>query len=74
MSSHGQAVLPRSRAGSALNGYYFAKGVSPVVAEHDTSDDAMESAAKKQTTAPAPQAGVNARTLPPQETWGNGMY
>lgn len=65
----------REAAQLCPNGYYFAKTVPPSIAEHDTSDDVMEAAAAKQhTVSPAPQAGVNAKTLPPQETWSNGMY
>jgi hypothetical protein len=49
------------------NGYYFALAAGPLPA-------ADESAPATSSRAPQPQAGVNAKTLPPQERWGSGMY
>lgn len=57
------------------NGYYFAKASgSPggTIVETDEGEIVTTPGARR--TAPHPQAGVNARTLPPQSTWGPGMY
>ncbi len=55
------------------NGYYFARGAGPVpVYTAQRNADGTPVAATA--VAPHPQAGVNAKTLPPQERWGDGMY
>jgi hypothetical protein len=69
----------RTAAELCPNGYYFARGAgavsTPAPASDDTSDDdAVGSDARAHAVAPHPRAGVNAKTLPPQERWGSGMY
>ena len=51
------------------SGFYFADsaGVAPTHTRKVSEDDAVASA-------PTPQAGVNTRTLPPQESWSGDMY
>jgi hypothetical protein len=60
------------------NGYYFARAAGPLPAagaaphvDSDRDDDGDESVSR---VAPHPKAGVNTKTLPPQERWGSGMY
>jgi hypothetical protein len=53
-------------------GYYFASSAGPAPAharEVDADDEETVRA-----TAPQPRAGVNAKTLPPQERWSPRMY
>lgn len=63
------------------SGYYFARAAGPAPAvgpavhvrsEDDDDDDVDDGAARS--SAPHPRAGVNTKTLPPQEQWGRGMY
>jgi hypothetical protein len=60
------------------NGYYFARasGPMPAAASHHDADGDDEPGDEGATSraAPHPQAGVNAKTLPPQEGWDPGMY
>jgi|GEM_PF-2682033 len=58
------------------NGYYFARSAGPLPgAVGPGEEDERPSASGRATAvAPAPQAGVNAKTLPPQERWGSSMY
>ena len=65
----------RTAASLCPNGYYFARGAGarPGAAQASSDDDGFARAASGP-TAPAPQAGVNTRTLPPQERWGESMY
>ena len=68
----------RTAAAMCPNGYYFARAagpapaVGPAVQEAD-GDEGWSPAAPR-ASAGHPQAGVNAKTLPPQESWGSGMY
>jgi hypothetical protein len=68
----------RTAAQLCPNGYYFARaagpapGVGPAV-QADADDEGAPASAPHASTA-HPQAGVNAKTLPPQEKWGRGMY
>ncbi len=61
------------------NGYYFARAagagpaVGPAVANARDDDD-DDDATPRASSAPRPRAGVNTKTLPPQEKWGRGMY
>jgi hypothetical protein len=59
------------------NGYYFARGAGaiapPAEADEVASEDGPVSHDPR-ASAPSPRAGVNAKTLPPQERWGSGMY
>ena len=67
----------RTAAELCPNGYYFARGAGAVSAPAPAADDTSEDAAVSsdaRAAAPHPRAGVNARTLPPQERWGSGMY
>lgn len=67
----------RTAAELCPNGYYFARGAGAVSAPAPAADDASEDGAvssEAHATAPHPRAGVNARTLPPQERWGSAMY
>ena len=66
----------RTAAALCPNGYYFARSAGPLPgAARDTDDDDGASVASRPTAAaPAPQAGVNTKTLPPQERWGSSMY
>lgn len=57
------------------NGYYFAKASGTVPAAVDTGvahedEDGTPAVA----SGPHLRAGVNVKTLPPQERWGDGMY
>jgi hypothetical protein len=60
------------------NGYYFARGAGAIApspqAEEVASEDGAPVSADPRASAPAPRAGVNAKTLPAQERWGSGMY
>lgn len=60
------------------DGYYFARaaGPMPVAAAHVETDADADDEGDGTTARPAPhpRAGVNAKTLPPQERWGSGMY
>lgn len=62
------------------NGYYFARGagaIAPAVPPAQSDEGASEDGPVShdpRASAPPPRAGVNARTLPPQERWGSGMY
>jgi len=60
------------------NGYYFAKAAGSVPAASDShvdrDDEVVASGAAVAASGAHPQAGVNAKTLPPQERWGSGMY
>ena len=65
----------RTAAELCPNGYYFARGagaIAPPREEVASEDGAVSS--DPRASAPPPRAGVNARTLPPQERWGSGMY
>ena len=65
----------RTAAELCPNGYYFARGagaISAPAAEAASEDGVVTSGPRA--SAPPPQAGVNAKTLPPQERWGSGMY
>lgn len=67
----------RTAAELCPNGYYFARGAgaiaAPAAAEDVTNEDATVSPDTR-AAAPQPRAGVNAKTLPPQERWGSSMY
>jgi hypothetical protein len=67
----------RTAAALCPNGYYFARSAGPLPgsahASYDEDGFARGSSAQPQ-TAPSPQAGVNTRTLPPQERWDSSMY
>jgi hypothetical protein len=60
------------------NGYYFARSAGPLPGAargaDDDVDDRAHAAGREVATAPSPQAGVNTRTLPPQDRWGSSMY
>jgi hypothetical protein len=58
------------------NGYYFARaaGPLPAAAAHVDTDGDDDGDRATSRAAPHPKAGVNAKTLPPQERWGSGMY
>jgi hypothetical protein len=66
----------RTAASLCPNGYYFARSAGPLpgAARADEDDDGAASASRQVATAPSPQAGVNTRTLPPQERWDSSMY
>jgi hypothetical protein len=67
----------RTAAVLCPNGYYFARAAGPAPAVgpavHDVDGD-DESASAPRASGAQPKAGVNAKTLPPQEKWGRGMY
>jgi len=53
-------------------GYYFADSAGPAPAHaRSVSADDEESV---RASAPPPRAGINAKTLPPQERWSSRMY
>lgn len=57
------------------NGYYFARSAGPLPgAAADEEDEGPRTSGRATAGAPTPQAGVNAKTLPPQERWGSSMY
>ena len=59
------------------NGYYFARAAGPLpdsAAAGDDDDRPVSSSSRPTALAPTPQAGVNTRTLPPQDRWGSNMY
>lgn len=61
------------------NGDHFARAAGPAPAVgpavHDASDpDDDDEASTARSSAPHPRAGMNAKTLPPREKWGRGMY
>jgi hypothetical protein len=60
----------RTAASICPSGYYFADSAGPARA-HDVDADDEGSV---RVTAPQPRAGVNAKTLAPQERWGSRMY
>jgi hypothetical protein len=68
----------RTAAALCPNGYYFARSAGPLPGYAAGDDDehvvASSSGGGTRAAAPTPQAGVNARTLPPQERWGSSMY
>lgn len=71
----------RAAAELCPNGYYFARAEGPVRGTTTYVDDDGDvvatsggSPAASMPAAPHPRAGVNAKTLPPQERWGEGMY
>lgn len=65
----------RTAAALCPNGYYFARSAGPLPgSSRPSSDDDGFARAASGPTAPSPQAGVNTRTLPPQERWGETMY
>lgn len=65
----------RTAAAICPNGYYFARSAGPLPGSaHASSDEDGFAHATTAPTAPSPQAGVNTRTLPPQERWGESMY
>lgn len=65
----------RTAAALCPNGYYFARSAGPLPgSSRSSSDDDGFARAASGPTAPSPQAGVNTRTLPPQERWGETMY
>ncbi len=65
----------RTAASLCPNGYYFARSAGPLPgsAQASADDDGFTRAASGP-MAPSPQAGVNTRTLAPQERWGETMY
>ena len=67
----------REAAQLCPNGYYFATAAGPAPAAAPMNDEEAEdeaSSPRGRSSAPHPQAGVNAKTLPPQERWSSGMY
>jgi hypothetical protein len=69
----------RTAAELCPNGYYFARGAGAVAAPvaAPASEDTDEEGALRSgphAAASPPRAGVNAKTLPPQERWGSSMY
>ena len=65
----------RTAAELCPNGYYFARGAGAIAPPHEevaTEEGSVSS--DPRASAPPPRAGVNAKTLPPQERWGSGMY
>lgn len=66
----------RAAAQLCPNGYYFAKaaGTAPAATTYVDEDGVVIGTKSAIPVAPHPQAGVNAKTLPPQERWGDGMY
>jgi hypothetical protein len=58
------------------NGYYFARGAGPMPGASSEDEDGAVVASRSPSggLAPSPQAGVNTKTLPPQERWSSGMY
>lgn len=68
----------KTAANLCPNGYYFARaaGPQPAAASRVAVDGNDEGSAtsSEPAAAPHPQAGVNTKTLPPQERWGSGMY
>jgi hypothetical protein len=70
----------REAAQMCPNGYYFAKTSSPapevIDAPHSAGHDGEDlqwSSGNRISSAPDPKSS-NVKTLPPQETWGDGMY
>lgn len=64
----------RTAAELCPNGYYFARGAGAISAPAAVESGSEGSEGGVVAAAPPPQAGVNAKTLPPQERWGSGMY
>ncbi len=67
----------RKAAEICPNGYYFARAagaISAPVAAAEPGDEEANASSDPRAAAPPPRAGVNAKTLPPQERWGSGMY
>ena len=64
----------RKAAEICPNGYYFARAAGPGPVTDVTTDEDGTVTSAPHAAAPPPQAGVNAKTLPPQERWGSGMY
>jgi len=66
----------RTAASLCPNGYYFARSAGPLPGSRGSDDDdgSATAASRPTAVAPAPQAGVNTKTLPPQERWGSSMY
>ena len=67
----------RKAAEICPNGYYFARAagaISAPVAAAEPGDEEANASTDPRAAAPPPRAGVNAKTLPPQERWGSGMY
>ena len=62
----------RVAASMCPTGYYFADSAGPAPA-HARSVDADDEESVR-AAAPPPRAGVNAKTLPPQERWSSRMY
>ncbi|CAN5842554.1 hypothetical protein BH11MYX4_BH11MYX4_65950 [soil metagenome] len=62
----------RVAASMCPSGYYFADSAGPAPA-HARSVDADDEESVR-AAAPAPRAGVNTKTLPPQERWSSRMY
>jgi len=68
----------RKAAEICPNGYYFARAAgaitAPAAAAAESGDEDGNASSDPRAAAPPPRAGVNAKTLPPQERWGSGMY
>jgi hypothetical protein len=67
----------RKAAEICPNGYYFARAAGAIpapVAAAEPGDEDGNASSDPRAAAPPPRAGVNAKTLPPQERWGSGMY
>ena len=68
----------RKAAEICPNGYYFARAAgaitAPAAAAAESGDEDGSASSDPRAAAPPPRAGVNAKTLPPQERWGSGMY
>jgi hypothetical protein len=68
----------RTAAALCPNGYYFARGAGAIAPPREEASEASREdgaiSSEPRASAPPPHAGVNAKTLPPQERWGSGMY
>src|SRR4051794_18578674 len=65
----------RVAANMCPNGYYFADSAGPAPTRtRDIDAESAEGEGAASGTAPHPRAGVNAKTLPPQERWSSRMY
>ena len=62
----------RTAATMCPSGYYFADSAGPAPAQAREVDGDDEASVRA--SAPQPRAGVNAKTLPPQERWSSRMY
>ncbi|MDB4941495.1 MAG: hypothetical protein JWP97_1029 [Labilithrix sp.] len=66
----------RAAAQVCPSGYYFANAASPgaPAGRHVQAVEVADEEDAPRAGGPAPKAGVNVQTLPPQERWGGDMY